>query len=464
MAEAAALVELELRDYQHAMIDHIIERPRVNVWARMGAGKTAGVLHAADWLSLINPGVMPVLVIAPKRVAMDTWPGEVAKWASLRHLRVRFIGGTAAERKAALRGGADVYTIAVDNVIWLLDTLGDKWFWPFVVFDESTRLKGFRLRQGSKRARALARIAHTRAHRWVNLTGTPSANGLQDLWGQQWFIDRGLRLGRTYGLFDSLYFVQGYDKRPRPQLGAEAVIKDKLKDCTITIDPRKYLNAREPNVVEIEVELPADAMAKYKRFKATKVQELAGVKITAATAAALSMKLRQFANGFTYHTDEDTGERSAIHVHDAKLDALESIVEEQGGAPLLVAYHFKEDLARIQRRFPQARELDADQKTIRAWNAGEIPILCAHPKSAGHGLNLAEGGSDICFFSHDWNAEEREQIIERIGPTRQAQLGRDVVVNVYNIRAKGTVDILLKNRVDDKVDVTDALMAHMEIE
>ncbi len=456
-------VTRELRDYQHPMIEHIIARPRANVWARMGAGKTAAVLHAVDWLSLIDPGVLPVLVIAPKRVAMMTWPDEVKAWPSLRHLRCRFIGGTAADRSAALRGGADVYTIAYDNVQWLMDTLGDRWFWPTVVFDESTRLKGFRLKQGSKRARALARIAHTRATRWINLTGTPSANGLQDLWGQQWFIDRGLRLGRTYGLFRNLHFYDGYDGRMHPQRGADDEIKGKLRDCTITIDPRKYLSVNEPNVVELELEMPADVKAKYKRFRSSKVAELEGTKITAASAAALSMKLRQFANGFMYDIDEVTGERDVVQVHDLKLDALESIVEEQGGAPLLVAYHFREDLARIRRRFPQARELDADEKTLAQWNAGEIPILCAHPKSAGHGLNLAAGGSDLCFYSHDWNAEEREQIIERLGPTRQAQLGRDVVVNIYNLRVKDTIDVLIKNRVNDKVDVTDALMAHMEV-
>ncbi len=446
----------QVRPYQELMIRHIYNTPRCGLFARMGAGKTMAVLTALDRLTLTDT-VFPAIIFAPKRVAVSTWPAEVKKWAHLRHLKVRVIDGTATERKkAALTGGADIYCIAYDNIQWLAKVLDGSWFWPTVVCDESTRLKGFRLRQGSKRAQALAKIAHTRAERWINLTGTPAPNGLQDLWGQQWFIDRGERLFKTFTSFRDMFFIEGRNGKLIPQRGVETEIGDRIADVCLTIDPRDYMDVKQPNVVRVSTTMPPEAAAKYKRLKKDLLVELEGQTISAANAAILSMKLRQFASGFLY-SDGDT-----VPAHAAKLDVLESIFEEQAGAPLLVAYYFKGTLAALVKRFPQARVLDAKTSTIDEWNRGEIPMLLAHYKSAGHGLNLAEGGCDMALIDHDFNMEEREQIIERIGPTRQAQAGLDRVVNLYEIVVEGSIDSLVLSRTAGKVGVNDALMNHLK--
>jgi len=437
------------------MIAHVVATPRCALFAGMGLGKTVTVLTALERLAFVE-NVYPVLVLAPLRVAQSTWPDEVQKWAHLRHLRVSTIVGDAKTRQAALRAPADIYTTNYENIPWLVETLGGEWPFLAVVADESTRLKSFRSRQGGKRAQALARVAH-RTPRWVNLTGTPAPNGLQDTWGQAWFLDQGARLGRTFRAFTDRWFRTGWNGFGlEPLSHAQREIEGKLADMCVSMKADDYLEL--PPLIEntITVTLPARARALYRQMEREMFAELdSGDEIEAFDAASRSIKCLQLANGAAY-TDK-AGAWS--EVHDAKLDAVDEIVEEASGAPVLVAYHFKSDLARLQRRFgKRLRVLDKDPGTIRDWNAGRIPILAAHPASAGHGLNLQHGGNILVVFGHWWSLEEYQQIIERIGPTRQAQAGLNRPVFLHHIVAADTVDELVMARRRTKASVQDILM------
>lgn len=442
-------------DYQREALDWLYARPRTALWMPMGGGKTVTTLTALDALDLVE-GVYPVLVLAPKRVAISTWPDEVAKWPHLKRLRVSVINGTPKQRQAALDAPADIYTMAYDNLSWLCETLGDDWPFVTVVADELTRLKSFRIRQGSKRAGALSKVAHTKVKRFIGLTGTPGANGLKDLWGQTWFLDRGERLGRTFSAFEQRWFRKGYDGFSlQPQPHAQGEIQALLSDICLTVTG---LPVDEPIRNPIYVDLPPKARVLYRDMEDEMFAEIGADGVEAANAAVRTQKCLQIANGAIY--TDDAGNWEAVH--DAKLDALESVIEEANGAPVLVAYNFKHDLQRLRRRFPQARVLDADPDTIREWNAGQVPILFAHPASAGHGLNLADGGNILAFFGLNWSLEEHMQIIERIGPMRQKQAGYDRPVFVHYIMAKNTVDNLVFDRLASKRTVQEVLLEAMK--
>lgn len=452
------------RDYQHAIIDHIATHERCNVWAGMGTGKTVSALTALDALTLVDDP-FPALVLAPLRVARSTWPGEIDKWAHLQGLRAVSAAGGREPMREALRQPADIVTLNYDNAAALVEHLGDRWAFRTVIADESTRLKSFRLRQGGVRAQALGKVAHKRVRRWVNLTGTPAPNGLRDLWGQAWFLDAGRRLGRTFSAFETRWFASKqvgnspHARQLTPLPHAQAEIEERLRDLTITVRATDFLEL--PPLVEntIEVDLPPTARRHYRELEREMFTVLAGgTEVEVFNAAAKTMKCLQAANGAVYVDDQGSWKE----LHDAKLEALGSVIEEAAGAPVLVAYHFKSDLARLQRAFPQARTLDADPRTIEAWNLGRIPLLLAHPASAGHGLNLQDGGNTIVFFSLNWNLEEHEQIIERIGPTRQAQAGHNRPVYVHRIVARGTVDELVLQRLQSKASVQQVLLEAMK--
>jgi SNF2 family DNA or RNA helicase len=451
------------RDYQHAIMNHALDVERAGVWAGMGMGKTISTLTALDTLELIEPG--PTLVVAPLRVAQSTWPDEAKKWAHLRNVEVSAVVGTVDQRRAALRRPASVYTTNYEQLPWLVETLGDKWPFKKIVADESTKLKGFRLRQGTQRAKALAQVAHKHASRFIELTGTPSPNGLQDLWGQAWFLDAGQRLGRTYQSFIDRWFRadrvgnSAHAVRLSPMPFAQEQIQDRLADICLSLDARDYFDISEPIVNVIRVELPSKARALYQDMEREMYLSIDGCGVEAFNAAARTVKCLQLANGAVY--TDDTGSKWA-EVHDAKIQALESIVEEAAGMPVLVAYHFKSDLARLLKAFPQGRALDADPQTITDWNAGKISVLFAHPASAGHGLNLQDGGNILAFFGHWWNLEEFQQIVERIGPTRQAQAGHDRPVFIHHIVAANTVDELVMARRESKREVQDLLLQAMK--
>jgi hypothetical protein len=364
------------RPYQTMIIDHILSKPRAAVWAGMGTGKTVATLTALDALQMVEDG--PALVIAPLRVATTTWPEEVLKWSHLRGMNVVAIVGTERERIAALKTPSQVYTTNYEQLVWLVAYWGDRWPYATVVLDESTKVKGFRLRQGGKRAQALGSIAHTRIKRLVELTGTPASNGLKDLWGQAWFVDAGARLGRTYSAFSQRWF------RPdrtgfgvEPLAAAQAEIQDKLRDVCLTIEAKDWFDLHTPIINNIMVKLPVKARKHYKEMEKEMFTSLdTGDDIEAFNAAAKTQKCLQIANGAMYVGE---GAQAWEEVHKAKLEALESVVEEAAGMPVLVAYNFKSDLARLQKHFPQGRHLDKKSETIKAWNAGQIPVLFAHP-------------------------------------------------------------------------------------
>ena len=450
------------RAYAPIVWDFLTANPRCNLWAGMGLGKTSLVLILLDILHNLIGEDGPTLVLAPKRVAQDTWPSEVAKWLRLAGLSVVSVTGTADQRRAALRTPAQVYVVNYDNLVWLAEHLADaKRAWPFrrVIADESTRLKNFRTRQGGVRAQVLGKIAFKHVDSWTNLTGTPSSNGLADLWGQQWFVDQGARLGRSFTAYMEGYFTpinhEGYTKWVIRE-SSQARIMAALADCSLTIDAKDWFDIDDPIVNVIKVEMPARAREHYKALEKEFFTEIDGHEIEAFSAAAKSMKLLQCAAGAVYTEDGKT-----IEVHDAKLDALESIINEAGGAPVLVAYHFKSDLARLQRAFPKGRALDADPRTIADWNVGRIPVLFAHPASAGHGLNLQDGGNILVFFSQWWDLEQHDQIIERIGPTRQLQAGHPRPVFIHYLLAAQTVDEVVMARRTSKRAVQDLLLDYM---
>lgn len=459
------------RPYQTIIIEQQLDNARCGTWAGMGLGKTVSSLSALDIKYISGQEHKPALVLAPKRVAQSTWPDEAAKWDHLRNIEVKPIIGTQPERLAALRDrNASVFTINYENIPWLMETLGDDWPFGPVISDESTKLKSFRLRQGSKRAAAIAPVAHTKIKSWVNLTGTPSPNGLADLWGQTWFLDQGVRLGRSFNAFQQRWFqaVPGGDgyTQIRPLPFAQVQIEDRLKDICLTLDAKDYFDIKDPIESTIYIELPAKAREVYKAMEKEMFAQLGEHEVEAFNAAAKSAKCHQLANGAAYvdpHDSEDAqGPRKFYEVHDLKLQALESIIEEAAGMPVLVAYHFKSDLARLHKAFPRGRVLDDNPQTIRDWNAGKIPILFAHPASAGHGLNLQDGGNIVVYFSIDWNLEYHQQILERIGPTRQLQSGYDRPVFVYYILARDTVDEQIKDRLEGKGTVQELLLNAMK--
>jgi SNF2 family DNA or RNA helicase len=458
--------------YQPLITDRILEQKRTNIWVPMGFGKTRAALKAVDTLQLVEDS--PTLVLAPYRVANSTWPDESQRWDDTSHLTVTPILGTPEERKRALRADTALFSINDENIPWLVEQFAGR-PWPFrtVIRDESTRFKGHRLKQGNKRSQAIGKLAHTQIDRWVNLTGTPSPNGLRDLWGQNWFVDQGRRLGRSFDAFSMRWFSTYQESKPtkdrrwtfkvpvtRPLDHAEREIHAILADVCMSLDPKDWFDLKEPVVREIRVDLPSKARQLYRDMEKKMFMELDGIGVEAVNAAGKSIKCLQIASGFAFVD----GEGDWRGIHDAKLDALESIIEEAAGASVLVGYWFKPSLERLRKAFPQGRVLDKDPQTIRDWNAGRIPLLFAHPQSCGHGLNMAEGGHIIAMYESWWDLESWLQILERIGPVRQAQLGpgKEQVVMIYPIIADRTIDEVVQERHRTKRSTQDLLMAYMK--
>lgn len=454
---------MSLRDYtprpwQLPMTAHLLDVERGALFCPMGSGKTSATLTALDTLMLAGEG-HPTLILAPLRVARDTWPEETRKWNHLRHVSVMPIVGSEAERRAALRYDASVYTTNYENLEWLVDYWGERWPYRTVIADELSKLKSFRLRQGGRRAAALGKVAHTKVKRFIGLTGTPASNGLQDLWGQVWFMDGGVRLGRTFTAFQQRWFQAARDGFGVKALGhAQAEIQDKLRDICLTVDLADYIEIDEPVVNNIYVDLPPQAARLYRDMEREMFMQLEGHDVEAFNAAARTIKCLQLANGAAYIDDQGNWKT----VHDEKLAALDDVIEEAGGAPVLVAYHFKSDLARLQKAYPDGLNI-ATKDGLAAAKAGEGRVWFGHPASIGHGVDgLQEHCNTLVYFGHWWNLEERSQILERIGPTRQMQAGKKRPVFVHNIIARRTVDELVIERVDSKREVQDILLEAMK--
>ncbi len=416
--------------HQRAGIDWISDHPAAALFWGMGTGKTVTTLTAVDQLLHDQLEDGPVLVIAPKRVAENTWSKETAKWEHLRHLRVKKIMGTAQDRLDALDTPADVYVINRENVVWLVDQVGKSWPFPIVVIDE---LSSFKSAQ-AKRWKALRKV-RGRIRRLIGLTGTPRPNGIEDLWPEVYLLDQGARLGRTLSEFRSRYLLPEkmnghivYSYKPRA--GAEAEVYDRLADICMSIRKDDVLQLPGQIYEDVILEAPAALLKKYKKFEKDKVLECldADGEIIAGTAAALTNKLLQFANGAIYDMDGGVHE-----LHDIKLDALEEMIEAAGGDPVLVLYAYQHDADRIRQRI-SCRALDKPED-IDAWNRGEIPVALAHPASIGHGLNLQDGGHIIIWFGLTWSLELYQQANERLN-----RPGQKNVCRIYHMILQGTHD------------------------
>jgi SNF2 family DNA or RNA helicase len=415
-------------EYQKYAANYILERPISAILLDMGLGKSVITLTAIFDLALDRFLIRKVLIIAPLRVARDTWPAEIRKWDHLKGLKYAAAIGSAAERRAALRERADVYLINRENVKWLVHESGLPFDYQMVVIDELSSFKSHR----SERFKALRKVRPS-VHRIVGLTGTPSPNGLMDLWAQIGVLDMGARLGRYIGGYRERYFVP--DKRNRqvvfsykPKEGAEDAIYERISDIAISMKSMDYITMPELVVNNVEVEMSAGEMALYRQLKKDLILPFEDGDIDAASAVGLSNKLLQMANGAVY---DENG--SVKHIHDRKLDALEDLIEAANGKPVLIAYWFKHDLQRIQERF-SAIKLDT-ARDIERWNTGEIPVAVMHPASAGHGLNLQAGGSMLIWFGLTWSLELYQQTNARLW--RQGQ--KETVV-IHHIVTKGTID------------------------
>lgn len=440
------------KPHQLELYRGIINAKRSAQFSFMGSGKTSACLTAFEDLSLTED-IYPLLIIAPLRVALNTWPAEVKKWDHTAHLATSVINGTVKQRDTALKAQADIYITNYENLPWLVETLGKAWPFRSVIADECTRLKGFRTRQGSTRAKALAKVAHTLVERLVMLTGTPAPNGLLDLWGQMWFIDKGERLGKSFSAFCEKWFhldYSGFNWIAKENAAKE--IQDAIKDICITIKAEDWFNLDDPIVNVISLKLPTKTAALYKDMEKQMFIELETESFEALSAGSKSMKCRQIAAGAIYSDD-----RNWVGLHDEKLQALASIIEEANGMPVMVAYHFLHDLERLQKAFPGGRLLDKHKATQDAWNRGELPLLFAHPASSGLGLNLQDGGNILVFFSLDWRMEEHLQVIERLGPMRQKQSGHNRAVYLHYLLMENTIDETIYERLATKKSVQECL-------
>ncbi len=471
------LNESDLRPYQKFMIDHMIANPRCAIWAFMGAGKSVSTLTAIDRMRLAGTIDSAVLIVAPLRVAKDVWPVEVQEWAHLNDLTVVPILGTETQRMNALREPAEIYTINFDNLVWLIETWGEHWPYKTIVIDESTKLKGLRANirenangtnwvqgKGAVRPKALLDVMFKhKIERFIELTGTPAPNGLIDLWGQLFFLDFGKRLGRAFEAFKNRWFRPAKDGFGcEPIETAQKDIEAQVKDVCLSLKAEDWFDLKSPIVRPIYIDLPPSAKSQYREMEKNFYTEIQNEPVEAFNAGAKTQKLLQMASGAAYlGKPTDPGERRWAESHDAKLDALEEIVEESAGAQLLVAYTFKSDLARILKRFPKAVHFGHDNSVVTRWNKLQIPMLVAHPASVGHGLSLQHGGYILVRFSSDWNGEQFDQMLERIGPVRQAQSGYNRNVFEYRIIARGTIDEDVYESHASKRSVQDCLIDGM---
>lgn len=416
-------------NYQAYAIDYIETHPVAAVLLDMGLGKTVISLTAIADLLFDSFEAHRVLVVAPLRVARDTWPAEISKWEHLKHLTYAVAVGTVKERKAALAANADITIINRENLGWLIDSSGFDFNYDMVIIDELSSFKN----HTSKRFQSLMKV-RPKVKRIIGLTGTPSSNGLMDLWAEFKLLDFGERLGRFITHYRNNYFIPDkrngeiiYSYKPMPY--AEDAIYRKISDITISMKSTDHLQMPELITSQYEVQLSEDEETRYEELKADFILELPEGEVTAANAASLTGKLSQLANGAIY---DDEG--NIVEFHDRKLDALEDIIESANGKPLLVAYWFKHDLQRIKKRF-DVREIKTS-KDIIDWNNGNIPVAVIHPASTGHGLNLQAGGSTLVWFGLTWSLELYQQTNARLW--RQGQTSGTVVIE--HIITKGTID------------------------
>ena len=441
------LMKYKPHNYQTYATNFILEHPEAAVFLDMGLGKSVITLTAIRELCLNRFEVGKVLVIAPLRVARDTWSTEIHKWDHLKGLTYSIVIGTVDERKSALKKKAHIYLINRENVSWLIEESGFPFVFDMVVIDELSSFKSYQ----AKRFRSLLKV-RPKLKRIVGLTGTPSSNGLMDLWAEFRVLDLGKRLGRFITHYRNTYFQPDkrngmviYSYKPLP--GAEDAIYEQISDMTISMKAVDHLNMPECVFNEVSVSLSKEERSKYDTLRDDLILSIGESEIDAANAASLSNKLSQMANGAVYGSDQ-----SVIKIHDHKLDALEDLIESANGKPVLVAYWFKHDLERIKARF-KVREIKTS-KDITDWNDGKIPVAVIHPASAGHGLNLQAGGSTLIWFGLTWSLELYQQTNARLW--RQGQKSATVVI--HHIVTEDTIDELILKALHKKEKSQNALI------
>lgn len=433
-------------EYQRYATNFILEKKESAILLAMGLGKSVITLTAIDELMLNQFDVCKTLVIAPLRVARDSWPMEIEKWSHLNYLSYVVVMGTEKERQQALKQKAHIYLINRENVDWLINKSKYQFDFDMVVIDELSSFKAY----GSKRVKSLLKVRPL-IKRIVGLTGTPSSNGLMDLWSQFRILDNGKRLGRFITHYRQTYFMP--DKRNgaivysyKPQPDAEERIYDAISDITISMQASDYLQLPECVMNEVVVHMDAKHRQVYDALKHEMITTIKDVEIDVINAASLSNKLLQMANGTVY---DDT--KQTHHIHDRKLDALEDLIESANGKSVLVAYWFQSDRENIMKRF-DVREIKTTPD-IQDWNDGKIAIALIHPASAGHGLNLQEGGSTLIWYSLTWSLELYQQTNARLYRQGQTQ-----TVVIQHIITKGTIDEDVLKALKRKDKIQTALM------
>lgn len=419
-------------NYQQYAINHILDHQASGLFLDMGMGKTVSSLTAIDNLLFLGD-TDKVLVIAPKRVAEDTWSTEIEKWNHLRNLKISTILGTPKQRIESVERDADIYVTNRENVVWLVDNYFKSWKWDTCIIDELSSFKSSK----AKRFRALKKV-RPYFKRIIGLTGTPAPNSLIDLWPQVYLLDGGQRLGETITGYRERYFTPGdrnqfvvfnYNLKD----GAEDAIHNRISDICISMKAKDYLDLPERIDNKIYIDLPKKVKDQYKELEKELIIQLDNEDITATNSAVLTGKLLQMCNGAVYSEDKEV-----VEVHDEKLNALMDIIEAANGKPVLVFYSFKHDLTRIQEFLKKnklkGQELEGSED-IKKWNNGEIPILLLHPASAGHGLNLQYGGNIVVWFGLTWSLELYQQANARLH--RQGQ--KETVI-IHHIIARDTVD------------------------
>jgi SNF2 family DNA or RNA helicase len=436
--------------YQDFAIQHILNNPAAGIFLDMGLGKTACVLTAVNELIYDRFEIEKVLIVAPKRVAEDTWPSEIAKWEHLQGLKFSMVLGAERQRKEALKRKADVYVINRENVAWLVGYLGGTFPFDTLVIDELSSFKSPK----AVRFKAL-KMVRPRLKRVIGMTGTPSPNGLIDLWSQMYLLDMGERLGKNITGYRRDYFIPGRSNGQiifdyKPQKNAQNLIYSRISDICISMKAKDYLTLPKCVFHTFKVKLSDAELNRYYEFEKKSVLALEDTDdISAVNAAALSNKLQQFANGAVY--DED---RNVHEVHTAKLEALEEIMESLNGQSALIAYNFKHDLRRITRTLKKYSPVQlSGSEDIAKWNRGEIQAYLAHPASAGHGLNLQQGGHNIVWFGPSWSLELYMQFNARLD--RQ---GQTMPVVITRIVVEGTIDERIIAALESKKSGQDALM------
>ena len=457
-------------DYQRYCITRIIQEEALALFLDMGLGKTVITLTAVCDLIFNRFLVSRCLVIAPKKVAEDTWTREQDKWDHLNLLKIQPVLGAKEKRIRALNSPGNIFVINRENVPWLVDHYRNDWPFDMVVIDESSSSKSHQ----AKRFKALRNIRrHIR--RLVELTGTPSPNGLTDLWAQLYLLDGGQRLGRTLTEYRNNYFVPAsrnattiFSYEPLP--GANEKIQEQIRDICISLSAKDYLSLPDRIDNVRYVQLDARARRAYEEMERERILELPDGALDAGSAAVLSGKLLQLANGAVYHTKETvvddhvTEEREVVQIHDNKLEGFLELLEELGGKHALVFYNFQHDLERIHRVLAKTKLAVRELKgtaDIAEWNAGRIDILLAHPASVAYGLNLQEGGSDVIWFGLNWNLELYQQANARLH--RQ---GQKHTVYIHHLLAAGTVDedvmSALRRKGDCQAALLEALKARVD--